>query len=346
MRPLPGLRLGGLSVTLLVLGRQKRGVTFVEQPARSVLNPPQSTGMPFWSLNPYIGCEFGCTYCYARFAHGYAVDRARQTARFPEGTLPQAGPEWERFERLILVKRRHDFVAALDRDLARLRRRMPDGPQSLSIGTATDPYQPAERRFELTRAALGRLAAERGLYISLVTKSTLVRRDTDLLTALARHHRVAVHISLISADPRLVRRFERRSPLPHARLRTLAALAAAGVPAGLICAPVLPGITDGRAALERLLAAVRDAGGRFAFAVPLRLPRGARDPFLPVVARYFPRLLSRYLAAYRATTGAPARYAAWLARRFAALARRAGLSTHAFADRTPSPYAEQLALWP
>jgi DNA repair photolyase len=278
-------------MTLPILGRQKRGVTFVEQPVKSVLNPPESTGMPFWSLNPYIGCEFGCTYCYARFAHGYAVDRARQTSRFPPEAVPSGGPAWEAFERVILVKRRYDLVAALDRDLARLRRRLQQGPQSLSIGTSTDPYQPAERRFGLTRAVLGRLTAERGLHISVVTKSTLVRRDIDLLTQLTRHHQVAVHVSLISADPVLVRRFERRSPLPRARLRAMAALTAAAVPAGLICAPVLPGITDGRPALRRLLGLVGEAGGRFAFAVPLRLPPGARDPFFPSGPRRHRRVM-------------------------------------------------------
>jgi DNA repair photolyase len=332
-------------MTLPILGRQKRGVTFVEQPVRTVINPPESTGMPFWSVNPYLGCEFGCTYCYARFAHGYAVDRARRAARLPAEAAPRGGPEWEAFERLILVKRRRDFLAALDRDLARLRQRLADGPQSVSIGTATDPYQPAERRFRLTRAVLERLAAERSLHLSVVTKSTLVRRDGDLLAALGRRHEVAVHVSLISASAGLVRRFERRSPLPRARLRTLAVLAGAGVRAGLICAPVLPGITDGTTALRRLLDAVREAGGRFAFAVPLRLPAGARDPFLPVVARYYPRLLPRYLAAFRRATAAPARYRDWLAHRFAALANAVGLPTHAFDDRRPSPYAEQLGLW-
>jgi DNA repair photolyase len=320
-------------------------VTFVEQPVKTVINPPESTGMPFWSVNPYVGCEFGCTYCYARFAHGYAVDRAQQASRLPDDAMPRDGPVWEAFERLILVKRRHDFLAALDRDLGRLRRRLADGPQSVSIGTATDPYQPAERRFRLTRAVLERLTAERGFHVSVVTKSTLVRRDADLLLALARRHQVAVHISLISASAGLVRRFERRSPVPRARLRALSGLVAAGVPAGLICAPVLPGITDGVGALRRLLGAVHQAGGLFAFAVPLRLPPGARDPFLPVVARHYPRLLPRYLAAYRQATAAPARYAAWLAGRFGGVAREVGLSFRAFRDEVSSPYAEQLALW-
>jgi DNA repair photolyase len=333
-------------VTLPILHRQRRGVTFLEQTARTALNPPESTGMPFWSLNPYVGCEFGCSYCYARFAHGYALDRARDAERLPAELGAGRAPHWEDFERLILVKRRHDLLSALDRDLARLRRRLADGPQTLSIGTATDPYQPAERRFRLTRTVLERLKLERGFHVSVVTKSTLVRRDIDLLTALSRHHDVAIHISLISAHPGLVRRFERRSPLPRARLRALAALTAAGVPAGLICAPVLPGITDGVAALRRLLDAVRAAGGRFAFAVPLRLPPGARDPFLPIVSEHYARLLPRYLAAYARSTGAPARYGTWLARRFAALAREVGLPTHSFSDRAPSPHAEQLGLWP
>jgi DNA repair photolyase len=345
VRPLPGLRLGCLFVTLPILGRQKRGVTFVEQPVKTVINPPESTGMPFWSVNPYVGCEFGCTYCYARFAHGYAVDRARKAERMPGEALPAGGPGWETFEKLIMVKRRRDFLAGLDKDLARVRKRLADGPQSISIGTATDPYQPAERQFRLTRTVLERLAAERGFHISIVTKSTLVRRDIDVLTALAQRHEVAVHVSLISAIPGMVRRFERRSPLPGARLRSMAVMTSSGVHAGLICAPVLPGITDGPRALRRLLTAVKAAGGQFAFCVPLRLPPGARDPFLPVVAEHYPRLLPRYLAAYARAAAAPAKYATWLAQRFHGLAREAGLSCRAFEDDVPSPYTEQLGLW-
>lgn len=332
-------------MTLPVLGRVRRGVTYLEQPARTLINPPESTGMPFWSVNPYIGCEFGCTYCYARFTHGYALERARNAARLPAEAGVPVSPGWQDFERFILVKRRYDLLAALDRDLSRLRKRMAQAPQSLSIGTATDPYQPAERRFRLTRAILERLARERGLHLSIVTKSTLVRRDADLLTAAGRLNQVAVHISLISASATMVRRFERRSPVPGARLRTLAALSTAGIHCGLICAPVLPGITDRLAALRRLLQAVRDAGGRFAFGIPLRLPPGARDPFLPVVARHYPGLLPRYRAAYARSAGAPAKYARWLSRRFHDVAREVGLPTHAFPDRTPSPYTEQLGLW-
>ncbi|HET7039745.1 MAG TPA: radical SAM protein [Gemmatimonadales bacterium] len=325
-------------MTLPVLGRLRRGVTFVEHPARTLINPPESTGMPFWSVNPYIGCEFGCTYCYARFTHGYAIERARGAARLPPDVDAQ-------FERLILVKRREDLLAALDRDLARVRRQLTESRQALSIGTATDPYQPAERRFRLTRAILERLGSERGLHLSIVTKSTLVRRDAQLLAGLTGKHQVAVHISLISASARMVRRFERRSPVPGARLRTLTALGEAGVPSGLICAPVLPGITDQLAALRRLLRAVKDAGGRFAFGIPLRLPPGARDPFLPVVAEHYPTLLPRYLAAYARSASAPARYSRWLSQRFHAVASEVGLATQAFSDRTPSPYSEQLGLW-
>lgn len=334
------MRLGGLRVTLPVLGRQRRGVEFLQQPVRTALNPPESTGMPFWSVNPYLGCEFGCTYCYARFAHGYALDRAGERGRLGAGEA-----DWEAFERLILVKRRADLRAALDRDLARLRRRLADGPQMISIGTATDPYQPAERRFGLTRMVLERLAGERALRITLVTKSGMVRRDAQLLAQLSRRNEVAVHVSLISADPEIIRRFERRSPLPSVRLRALESMARAGVRAGLICAPVLPGITDRVAGLRRLLEAVRARGGVFAFGVPLRLPPGARDPFFPVVVEHYARLLPRYLAAYARATAAPARYRDWLARRFRALAADFGLSTHPFVDGGPAPYAEQLGLW-
>lgn len=343
LRLLPGVWVGKMRLTS---GRPAHSVRFVEQPVHSILNPPEATGMPFWSLNPYVGCVFGCRYCYARFAHGYALERARKAGALAAGAH---GPEiatdrpWEAFERTILVKRREQVAAALDRDLARLRRRHAP-PQAIGIGTATDPYQPAERRFRLTHLVLERLAADRGLRISIVTKSPLVTRDVDLLHALAARHELAVHISLISTDQRLIRLFEPRSPVPGTRLRALGRLTDTGLEAGIICAPVLPGLTDGIRRLRDVLTAARDVGARFAHVGPLRLYPAVREPFLPILERHFPSLAQRYRTAYARATDAPARYRAALQARFTAIAGELGLPVHCFAGPVGSR-AEQLRLW-
>jgi DNA repair photolyase len=284
---------------------------------RTILNAPEQTGMDFWSLNPYVGCEFGCTYCYARYAHRYVVERAHAQGRLTDAEFVEfRGPHgWEAFEQRIFVK--EYAVAALERDLRRhARSAHPSArPAPIVIGTATDPYQPAERRFRLTRAVLERLARCEGLSVGLITKSPLIARDVDVLARLQRRNAVEVYISLISIDASLVRSVEERSPHPAARLRALRRLTAAGVNAGLIAAPVLPGITDDVTGLRRLFAAARNAGARFVCAGPLRLYPAVRDRFLPVLARRYPALADRYRAAYGRAASAPPAYARALQRR-------------------------------
>lgn len=339
---LPDLRVGEMRLNK---SRTGRGVRFLERPVHSILNPPEATGLPFWSLNPYIGCEFGCRYCYARFAHAYALERARKVGAFTATPGPEGAPRrpWEAFERIILVKQHEQLADALDRDLARLRRRHGAG-QAIGIGTATDPYQPAERTFRLTRLVLERLAAERGFHIAIVTKSPLVTRDIALLGAVAARHDLVVHISLISTDARLVRLFEPRSPVPRARLRALARLATAGLNAVLILAPVLPGITDAAPHLRAVLRAARDAGAGSAHIGPLRLYPAVREPLMPVLKRHFPKLVRRYAAAYGRAADAPFRYRSALAARFTALAGEIGLPVYAF-SATSGRRTEQLRLW-
>jgi DNA repair photolyase len=302
---------GPAAVTLPVLDERLRGTRFVALANRTILNAPAQTGMDFWSLNPYVGCEFGCAYCYARYAHRYVVERAHAQGRLSDAELAdfRGAHGWEAFERRIFVK--EQTVAALERDLRRHAR----SAAPIVIGTATDPYQPAERRFRITRAVLERLARCEGLSVGLITKSPLVARDADALARLQRHNAVEVYVSLISVDARLVRSVEARSPHPAARLRALARLTAAGINAGLIVAPVLPGITDDVAALRALFAAARDAGARFVCAGPLRLYPAVRDRFLPVLAERFPALSDRYRAAYGRAISAPPSYARALQRR-------------------------------
>lgn len=292
------------------LDARERGTQFLALPVRAVLNTPAATGMDFWSLNPYVGCEFGCAYCYARDTHRYVVERAGQTAA--------ATPDWLDFERRILVKTDAPGVLARTLDPARL------GGRSLVIGTATDPYQPAERRFRLTRSLLQTLLRWRGLSIGIITKSPLVVRDLDLLQRLAERHEVSVNISLATLDARLARRLEPRTPVPRARIRALARLTAGGVPAGLLVAPILPCLTDGRAALSALMAAAKEAGAHYVVGSALRLGPAARRRFLPFLAAEFPELAARYERHYARRQTAGWNYQAALLSRLQDLQRRHG----------------------
>lgn len=336
-------------MSLPVLDVRRRGTVFYEHGVQSILNPPESTGMGFWSVNPYVGCEFGCRYCYARFAHRYLVERARDGGAVDAAEFRDLrGPSgWEAFERHIFVKRRRDVLVALERDLKRIRRRATEGRPSVAIGTATDPYQPAERRFRITRAILERLSRTTGLHIGIVTKSTLVERDTALLVELARRHVVTVSVSLISVDERLVRAIEPRSPSPHARLRTVGRLAAAGVNVGVFAAPILPGITDSVTVLHALLGAARDAGARFAQRSVLRLYPAVRAPFFDVLREHCPGLVERYRAAYAGATDAPAAYRDALRARFHRVADSVGIPTEPprCVPEQPHPEARQLGLF-
>jgi DNA repair photolyase len=275
--------------------------------------------MGFWSLNPYIGCEFGCTYCYARDTHRWTVERLEggQGGRGAE-TLPLRPAAPPDFERRILVKT--SAAAVLQRTLfpARL------AGATLVIGTATDPYQPAERRFKLTRSVLEALLGWRGLKLALITKSPLILRDLSLLQQLAERHELTVNLSLASLDARLLRRIEMRSPAPHARLRALERLTAAGIHAGILIAPVLPGITDGREALEAVIAAGKAAGACYVVGSALRLGPAARARFLPHLAREFPELAERYQRHYARRDRAERTYTEALARRIRALQQAYG----------------------
>ena len=299
------------SPALTVLDERARGTSFVRLSVRSVLNSPASTGMGFWSVNPYVGCEFGCTYCYARDTHRYTLERLGER---------NDTPAWLDFEQRILVKTEVAEVLARTLDPARL------GHDSLVIGTATDPYQPAERRFRLTRAILERLLGFRGLSIGLITKSPLVTRDLDLLQALSSRHEVSVNISLATLNARLARRLELRSPVPRARIRALRRLSDGGVHAGLLIAPIVPGLTDDRAGLSRLMGAAKEAGARYVVGSALRLGPAARRRFLPVLAREFPELASRYERHYATSEGASPAYQSALRRRLHELQQAHGFS--------------------
>jgi DNA repair photolyase len=310
---------------LPTLDLRDRGTEFLGLPSQRILNSPETTGMPFWTINPYVGCEFGCCYCYARATHEWTAER--------HGRPATDRPARERFEREIFVKRNAGHILQRTLDPAKV------GRQKILIGSATDPYQPAERRFGVTRSVLEGLLGFRGLSIGIITKSPLVARDADLLGQLALRHRLTVQLSLISLDPGLIRRLEPRTPLPHARLRAVTALAEAGVNVGLIIAPIIPGLTDGWGSLGGLMAAGKGAGARHADGFALRLKPVARSGFLPVLMREFPELVARYQRRYGSRNSAGKDYLAALDRRIRTLQQIHGFPIRPL-DRGEAPTSE------
>lgn len=266
-KPFPG----GAALPL-VPARGHSGVEYRELAVREILNRSHGRHLPFnWTINPYRGCELGCTYCYARYTHGFFnLDR------------------WQDFERKIFVKR--GAAAALERKL----RRTDLTGQAIAIGTATDPYQPAEGRYRVTRSLLEVFARVEGLEISIATKSPLILRDLDLLTRLDRGHAISVEMGMTTLDPRLARRIERRAPDPGDRLEAVERLAAAGIATRVHCVPIMPGINDREKTLRPLLEAARDAGAFDVVADPLVLRSAARSRFWPWLRDEFPELEGRY----------------------------------------------------
>jgi len=251
-------------------------VEYFTLPARSLLNRCVSKRrMPFtWTINPYRGCEFACKYCYARYTHEFM--------EMHDGLD---------FERKIYVKQQTAWL--LRQDL----RKVKTG-EEIAIGTATDPYQPAERRFEITRSILQEMAQHRGLQIGIVTKSDLVVRDIDVLLEVAKHNVLFVNLTVTTMNTKLARILEPRAPRPDLRMQALAKLTQAGVAAGVICAPVLPGITDSPASLDKVVRATKDAGGRYIYANPLFLKPCSASVFLPFLEKEFPHLADSYRKRY------------------------------------------------
>ncbi len=251
--------------------REGHNVEYFTLPTRSLLNRCTAPRMPFtWTINPYRGCEFACKYCYARYTHEFMELR-----------------EGVDFERKIYVKQH--AAEMLRRELRQVK---PE--QGIAIGTATDPYQPAEKKYGVTRAILEEMARHRGLEIGIVSKSTLVLRDVDVLRQVAEHNRVFVNLTITTLDANLARILEPRAPRPDLRLDAVRKLNEAGVDAGVICAPVLPEITDNAADLEKLVRATAEAGGKYIYANPLFLKPCSAAVFLPFLEKEFPWLVEKY----------------------------------------------------
>ncbi|MGA7822265.1 MAG: radical SAM protein, partial [Candidatus Sulfotelmatobacter sp.] len=249
--------------------REGHNIEYFTLPARSLLNRCVSNRrLPFtWTINPYRGCEFACKYCYARYTHEFMEMR--------DGT---------EFEQKIYVKQH--TAELLRRDL----RRVKPG-EAIALGTATDPYQPAERRYEVTRRILEEFARHRGFELGIVTKSNLIVRDIELLREVARNNALSIHITVTTMNVELARILEPRAPRPDLRIDAVRQLSHVGINVGVSSSPVLPGITDSPSDLEDVVRAAAAAGARHIFAGPLFLKPCSAAIFLPFLEKEFPHLV-------------------------------------------------------
>jgi len=247
----------------------KRTVQYFEIPARSILNRTKPT-MPFqWTINPYRGCEFGCKYCYARYTHEFMEMDAYE------------------FEDKIYAK--SAAAQLLRQELGRV-----DREDRIALGTATDPYQPAERRYGRTRSILEVFARDRGRFLGITTKSDLIVRDIDVLQEIARANVLGIHITITTLNEKLARMLEPRAPRPGLRLEAVRKLSEAGLRVSVFPNPIMPGITDGERQLDRLAKAAKDAGAQGFGGGPLFLMPSAQKVFLPFLEKEFPHLAGRY----------------------------------------------------
>ena len=313
-------------VALPTIGEQK-DIRYHSAPARGLLNGPESTGMGYWSVNPYVGCAFGCTYCYARYAHRYALDRALTTSNPPPELRQEIEsiPPWLAFERHVLVKENAASLLSHELRPGTAKLGALQAGELVVVGTATDPYQPAERRFRVTRGVLETLAEHSGLSIVLISKSPLVTRDVDILSRISQRSRLSIHLSLITLNRDLARLIEPRAPTPDARLRALARLREAGIDVGINVMPVLPGITDDPRDIDALVRAVAAAGATHLNAGSLRLRSTARERYLPFISEHFPHLADRYARSYASGHALGDQYRDGLQRHFRKVCAREGV---------------------
>ncbi|HEY3824845.1 MAG TPA: radical SAM protein [Bryobacteraceae bacterium] len=283
----------------------KRVVRYFELESRSLLNRTRP-GMPFeWSLNPYRGCEFGCRYCYARYTHEFM--ELRESIDFEDKIYAKSG-----------------IGPILRRELKRIERG--NEINGIAIGTATDPYQPAERRFGRTREALEVFAGESNLSISITTKSDLVARDIPLLQEIAKRNFVCVNMTITTLDTSLASLLEPRAPRPELRLKAVKALAAADIPVGVFPNPIMPLITDQPERLDRLAKSARDHGATYFGGGVLFLMPCSRKVFFPFVEKHFPHLLRRYREKYERDAYLNGPYREMIRERIVAIRDKYGLS--------------------
>jgi DNA repair photolyase len=253
--------------------------------SRSILNKVTSKRrLPFtYAINPYRGCEFACRYCYARYAH-----------EFLELTP-------EDFEHKIYFKENAAWL--LTQELKQLK----PGTE-IALGTATDPFQPLERKQLVTRSLLEVFAHTSGFGLGIITKSTLILRDVDLLKEIARRHKLTVHVTVTTTDRNLARILEPRAPRPDLRMRTVARLRRAGLRTGVMCSPLMPGITDSPTSIRAVAKAAAEADASFLFAGALFLKPCSLPTFLAFVGQHFPNQLEAYRRRYGSSAFVSAEY--------------------------------------
>ena len=283
--------------------RELREVEYLHVKARSIISEvPAASRMPFrYTINPYRGCSHACTYCFARPTHEY---------------LGLNGGD--DFERRIVVK-----INAVERLAAELARPSWHGDH-IAMGTNTDPYQQCEGRYRLTRGIVETLGRARNPF-SILTKSTMIQRDLDVLAAAAERTEVRVNFSIGTLDEEVWRISEPGTPPPWRRVEALARLSEAGLPCGVLVAPILPGLSDGEEQLSQVVKACVEAGAVSISSIGLHLRPGVRELFMPWLARVRPDLVERYDELYGARSGYLARdEQTQLAARVRALVERHG----------------------
>ncbi len=300
-------------------------VEYFSLPAQSLLNKCDAPRMPFaWTINPYRGCEFACKYCYARYTHEFMEMR-----------------DGLEFERKIYVKQNTGWL--LRRDLKKVKR-----GQSIAIGTATDPYQPAERRFGMTRAILEELANHAGHDISIISKSNLILRDLALLQKIAAQNNLSINLTVTTIDVDLARLLEPRAPRPDLRLEAVRTINQAGLRAGVSIAPVLPRITDSPKQLDALVRAAAEAKAQWIFANTLFLKPCSEKVFMPFLAEHFPHLVESYKQRFANSAFLPVAYKKQISALVKKLKAKYGIAEMRTVSSTSPPQSradEQLSLF-
>ena len=292
---------------------QKRRVEYRDLETRRFIGPCSGQGKPFeWTVNPYRGCEFGCKYCYARYAHEFMELR-----------------ETEQFERII-------FAKTFDSDAFRRELRRIPHHETIAIGTATDPYQPAERRYGLTRKILEICSEEQGRKFGLATKSDLVARDVDVWKAIAERNEVYINVTITTADEKLARILEPYAPRPSLRLDAIRVLTRAGIPVTVLACPVMPLINDSVASLGAVAAAAAEAGAVYMYGNVLFLKPCAQKAFFPMLEENFPHLVRRYRERYERKAYLKGPYVESIAKRMIEVREKHGL------NRKPAARASQV----
>jgi DNA repair photolyase len=294
-------------------------VEYREEPCRGALN--RVKGMAFkWSLNPYMGCVHRCTFCYVR-AFELRADR----------------PYDDRYGVSIRVK--VNIADVLRKELAR-----PSWErESVAVGAATDPYQPAEGRYRLTRACIEAFA-EAANPFSIITRGPMIVRDLDVLVEAARRASVSVTFSIPTLDDEVWRKTEPSTAHPRQRLRAVKRLVDAGIKAGVGMAPILPGISDRPEQLAEVVRAAREAGATGVWTNLLFLRPGTREHFLEHLAQDWPELVPHYEELYRGRAYLGSAESKPLRKRVSALAREHGVADRRVRPLAPEPKPEQLEL--